>query len=289
MREPTFIATVGMPGVGKTYQNIQQIRKVLQGNPSKNVKPQKVLIFDCNNEYRNDNPDVRTAGIYITPIHIKQVSDFSASSYIQACRIAPFNNKGHPMSLDELSNGLTTIMQRYRNGLLLAEDFKSFAGDSMKADLVSRLCTRRHSGSDTLVSVQDIGLIAPKVWMNLKWLRLHMIGDLIIRYKDSYPGKIEYLSIAENMIRTKFYAGDERFYLMIDLTKGFIYGQYTPEEFNKATRQYISQNWKNTVGRVQDERDDKWNKVHKDEKTAAALVMNRYVESYSQYSTRLKR
>lgn len=287
MREPTFIAAVGMPGVGKTYQNIQQIRRVLLGNPAKGVKPQKVLIFDVNNEYHNRNPDVRAAGIRIKTIHPNQVARFSASKYIECCRIQPFNDNGHPMSLEEMSDTATKIMFYYRNGLLIAEDFKTFAADSMKSDFVSRLCTRRHSGADTLVSLQDIGMVQPKVWSNLKWLRLHKISDSVLRYKQKYPGKVEYLSIAENMINDKFYHGDERFYLMIDLVRGYIHGVYTPQEFEKAARQYISQNWASTVGLLLNERDDKWKKKYT-EQSAAQAVLNRLILSFSQYSPRLK-
>lgn len=288
-REPTFIATIGVPGGGKTFQNIQQIRRVIQGKPG-GAPPKKVLVFDSNDEYRNDSADVIRGGVYIKPIWLHQVAAFSASKFVEACRIRPFKRDGSPMSLHDLTEGLIKVMGDFRDGLLIAEDFKSFSGDSIKQDLVSKLCTRRHSGSDTLVSLQDIGLVAPRVWMNLKWLRMHKLADRIIKYKDNYPGKIKYLSIAENMVDNRYFSGkkdDERFFVMVDLMKGYIYGKYTPEEFNVAARQYISQNWKSTVGAITAERDQQWNQIHKDEKVAASMALNQLVLSYSQYSPRL--
>lgn len=285
-REPTFMAAIGITGGGKTFQNIQQIKRVLQGRPG-GAKPKKVLIFDSNDEYRNDNEDVRRAGIYIKPIHISQVARFSASSFVEACSIRPLHDNGSPMDLNDLSNGLTKVMKDFRDGLLVAEDFKSFAGDSIKADLVSKLCTRRHSGSDTLVSLQDISLVAPKVWLNLKWLRMHMLGDLIIKFKDRFPGKVEFLSIAENIVRSRFFGGDERIYVMINVIKGHIFGAYSQLEFNDAARQYISDNWAGTVGRELNRRDANWNRIHKDEKIAAGIVLKRLADQYSQYSSRV--
>lgn len=288
-REPTFIAAIGVPGAGKTWENIQQIKRSLAGNPDKGVKGEKVLIFDSNREYNNRNIDVRKAGVYIKPIHISQVARFSTSNFVEACSIQPINDQAQPMSLTELSDGLTKVMGTFKVGLLIAEDFKSFSSDSIKADLVSKLCTRRHSGSDTLVSLQDIALVAPRVWPNLKWLRMHKLGDSVLLYKDRYPGKLKFLCIAENIVNKRYYEGDERFFVMIDLMKGFIYGKYSPAEFETAARQFIAENWQQTVGRELNMRDPQWNKINKDEKIAAGTVLSRLVQDFSQYSPRLKK
>lgn len=288
MREPTFIAAVGAPGNGKTRENIQMIKKVLMGVPEKNVMPQKVLVVDANDELGDKNKDVIEAGIRIKSIHVSQISSFSASKYIEACRIRPFNDKGQAMSLNEIADVLNEVMYKYKNGLLIAEDFKSYAGDAMKQDLVSRLCTRRHSGTDTVVSLQGIGMILPKMWSNLKWLRLHKINESMSRHQNKFPEKIDYLSIAENIVNKKYTQGglNEYFFVMIDLMRGFIYGKYTQEEFNIAASEYIGENWSNTAGKYMNKRNLKGKKIYTEE-TAMKACLNNFAWHYSQFSTRL--
>ena len=252
MREPTLIAAVGMPGVGKTYRNLIEIKKVLFGNPQKGVRPRKVLIIDNNNEYRNDNKDVQailgSSGIYIKTIHPTDVAKFGSSKIIELCRIIPFTDRGAPMSLKEFADTLNFILTYFSDGLLIAEDFKAYTGNSLNQELMGKLATRRHSGCDTLLSLQGMGMIVPALWTNLKWVRLHKTTDPLERSDGKFKGQIQFLTLAEKIVSHRYRSGDERAFVHIDLLKGRVYGNYTEQEFDFAAQQYIFENWSKTGG-----------------------------------------
>lgn len=282
MREPTFIGAAGMPRVGKTRANKEQAKKEITKR-----NPQKVLIFDSQGEYNTDDKDIREIQLYAKPIHINQVAAFSANRFIECCRIIPYKDNGRPMSLSEKAAALNKVMDYFRNGLLIVEDFKQFAAASMNQELVNRLCTFAHSGTDVLVSLQGVGQFLPIMWQNMKWLRLHKTTDSVTRHADKFPEKIEFLSIAENLLNTRYYDGDYWVTLMIDLERGFIYGKYTQAEFVNASKEYIFQNKGATIGKLLHHIDDSGHKKYNDA-TALQQVIYRFTHSYSQYSPRLK-
>jgi hypothetical protein len=289
-REPTFIGRIGMPGVGKTVANIIQAQKVLYGNPARGVPGRKVLFIDNNNEYRNDSRDIKTfaPNLYIKTIHPSWVSKFSASPYIEACRIVPFADNGQPLTPKEFGTALNTVLHNFRNGFLIAEDFKAYTGNSLNEELIGKLATRRHSGCDTLVSLQGAGMIVPTLWMAMKWLYMHKSLDPLNRSDGKFVGQIEFLSIAENMVNSKYDNGQERFFLKVDLQRGLIYGAYTVADFEEAAKQYIFENWNKTAGKVLNYRDDSGKKMYND---GAALqkTLSRYINYYSQFSPRAQK
>lgn len=287
-REPTFIAAVGMTGVGKTYENLKQIRNVLCGNAAKGVPPRKVLIIDNNNEYINEGTDVRTIlgpyRFYIKTIHYTQVPQFTSQSAIECCRIIPFNSNGRPMSVSEFGESLTYALDGFMNGFIVAEDFKAYTGNSLNTELMGKLATRRHSGSDTLVSLQGANMIHPTLLMVLKWIRLHKSLDPLER-SEKFKGKVALLSIAQNIIDARYNSGDTRFFVKVELQRSAIHGLYTEKEFSDAVRKYIFENESQTWKRLHKYRDDKGKKTHT-EATAIAASIKEYTDLFSQYSTR---
>lgn len=289
-REPTFIAAVGMTGVGKTYENLIQIRSVLIGNIPKGVMPRKVLILDNNVEYNNDNNDVREIlgkyRFYIKTLHYNQVPDFSKQQAIECARVVPIDNKGKILSGKEFGETLNFVLQNFKGGLIVGEDFKAFTGNSLNEQLIGQLSTRRHSGCDTLVSLQGINMIQPTLLMVLKWIRLHKSLDPIDR-ADKFKGKIQLLSIAQNIVDNRYKHGGEheRFFVKVELQRSIIYGNYTRDEFNYAAKQYIFENYSATVGKKKAWRDDKGKSMYNDA-TAILEVLNEYSNQFSQYSPR---
>lgn len=291
MREPTFIAAVGMTGVGKTYENLKQIRSVILGNPAKGVPPRKVLILDNNMEYRNDNKDVREIlapyNIYIKTIHYKQVPQFTRQAKIEVCRVIPVDDRGKLLTGKEFGITLNFVLTNFKNGLIVGEDFKAFTGNSLNEELIGKLSTRRHSGCDTLVSLQGANMIQPTLLMVLKWIRLHKSLDPIER-SEKFKGKIELLSIAENIVNNRYKLGGqhERFHVKIELQRSIIFGHYTRQEFEIAAQEYIFENWSKTVGKKMNHRDMNTGKKKYNEKQALKVVMEELVNQYSQYSPR---
>jgi hypothetical protein len=281
MREAALIGAAGFPGSGKTYANKMRVKiEVTKANP------RKVLVIDSQDEYGQYDPDIMKIGVYVKPIHVSQVTNFSASNFIEACRIRPYNDYGQPLSLDELSNVLHIVMKDFRGrGMLVVEDFKQFAGNSISMELINKLCTRRHSGIDTLVSLQGVGQFTPIMWQNMGYLRLHKCSDSVTKHESKFPEKIAYLTIAENMIDKRFFEGDERFSVMIDTKRGFIFGKYSQKEFIDAARQYIHNNYSQTVGKIKNERDER-GKIKYNDAQAIQLYLYRLTQLYSQFSRR---
>lgn len=293
-REPTFIAAIGMTGVGKTYENLKQIRRVLYGNAAKNVPPRKVLILDNNAEYRNDNRDVmEILGPYNMPIktiHYKQVPDFTAQRHIECVRVVPFDDNGRILSGKEFGQTLNFVLEQFKNGLIVGEDFKAFTGNSLNEQLIGKLSTRRHSGCDTLVSLQGANMIQPTLLMVLKWIRLHKSLDPIDR-AEKFKGKVALLSIAENMVNNRYKMGgeNERFFVKVELQKSIITGAYTAEEFSAAAQEYIFENWAKTVSKKLQHRDIDTGKRKFNDKTALQEVLKEYTHQFSQYSPRYQK
>lgn len=294
MREPTFIATIGMTGVGKTYENLMEMRRVLCGDPAKGVLPRKVLILDNNKEYNNDNDDVRTIlgsyGFRIKTIHYKHTPLFTSQRKIECCRVIPVDDRGRLLSGKEFGLTLNFVLNHFKGGLIVGEDFKAFTGNSLNEELIGKLCTRRHTGCDTLVSLQGLNMIQPTLLAVLKWVRLHKSLDPIER-SEKFKGKEVLFSIAQNLVDNRYKLGGihERFHVKVELQRSAIFGQYTKEEFSQAVQQYVFENWAKTVGKKMQWRDMHSGTKKFTEKTAMIEVINEYTLQYSQYSPRYKR
>lgn len=283
-REPLFECATGFPGVGKTYKNIEKAKRAII-HPH---YPQKVLVVDGKDEYGPDEDDIREIQLYAKPIHISQVPNFTASKFIECCRIRPYNDYGHALDLGEIRDMLIKVMKTFKNGYLIVEDFKRFAGSSIKMELMDKLCTLRGSGNDVLVSIQSPGQITPVMWTNLKYLRMHMATETVADYGNNCGDKIHYISIAENMLHKQFYEGNRWFNLLIDLEQGIIYGKYSQAMFVEAARKYINENWGKTAGKRMNYRDDLGRKKD-DAAKAIQECLYEYTYMYSQFSSRLKK
>lgn len=291
MREPTFIAAVGMTGVGKTYENLKQIRNVLCGNPAKKVAPHKVLIIDNNAEYRNDNKDVREIlgpyNFYIKTIHYKQVPEFTQQSKVECCRIVPFDEYGRALGAKQFGESLVFTLDNFRGGLIVAEDFKAYTGNSLSLELIGKLATRRHFSCDTLVSLQGANMIQPTLLMVLKWIRLHKSLDPLER-GEKFKGKVQLLSIAQNLVDARYNMGgiNERFFVKVELQRSAIYGMYSEAEFLTAAKKYIFENdtWKKRMKH----RNEDTGKLIYTEQAAIQEEIREYTHLFSQYSQRNK-
>lgn len=294
-REPTFIAAVGMTGVGKTYQNLIQMRNVILGYGMMNkVTPRKVLLLDNNLEYVNDNKDVLSVlgpyGIRIKTIHYKQVPAFTRQDKIEICRVIPVDDNGQLLDGKQFGNTLNYVLKNFMGGFIVGEDFKAFTGNSLNEQLIGLLATRRHKGCDTLVSLQGANMIQPTLLTVLKWIRLHKSLDPIER-SEKFKGKVELLSIAENLVNNRYKLGgeNERFFVKVELQKSMITGQYTREEFDAAAKQYVFENYTQTVKKKMAWRDEHTGKPIFTQQGALKEVLNDIRLQYSQYSPRYAR
>jgi len=260
MREPKLLVAVGKKAVGKSYTTEKMMQNYVTGNPAKGVPPRRVLIIDVNDEYSN-----------VKAIKIEDVGIFSVHPIIEMRRIRPFSDNGTKMSLDDIAQTLFQVLQTFKNGLLLVEDINKYISDTMPNDLVGAICTNRHIGVDIILHYQSIGRITSKVWQNVNIIRLHKFTDTVKRHKHKFEDKIEYLSIAELIINTKYESGDKHFFLYVDIDDEKVYGAFTKQDFDTAANQYIQNNYANLISPILKARDERGRKVHTPQSAMAEI------------------
>jgi len=251
MREPLLMVGIGKKGVGKSYETIRMIQNYTKGNPTKGTPPRRALIIDVNDEYQE-----------VRAIRVEDIPLFSVHPIIEVRRIRPFMDNGTKMSLDDIAQTLFQVLQTFKNGLLLVEDINKYISDTMPNDLTGAICTNRHIGVDIILHYQSIGRITSKVWQNVNVLRLHKFTDSVKRHKHKYEDKLEYLSIAEIIINTRYENGDKRFFLYTDIDNEKVYGNFTQEEFELAVNKYVENNYSQIISPLLKARDEKGKKVY---------------------------
>jgi len=266
MREPKLGAVVGKKGVGKSYTTLKLIGQYVQGTAT--VAPRRVLILDVNDEYEN-----------IKALSLTDIAKFSMHPRIEARRIRPYKPNGDRMTLRDVSDVLFTCLEHFKGGLLLIEDINRYVSDSLPNDLIGAICTNRHADLDIIMHFQSIGRITPKIWQNLNWLRFHKNSESVDKHKRKFEDKYAYLKISEMMINEKYFNGDRRFYLYIDLDEEKVLGQYTPKEMKRAIDEYVSVNYNRMVKPQLNKRDDDGNKVA-DHKKVIRTIKDRLFAQY---------
>ena len=236
MREPKLGVAVGKKGVGKTYTTDRVINSYIVGNPSKGVKPRRALILDVNDEFE-----------HIKALRLKDVMKFSVHPIVEARRIRPFMEDGQRMTIREIQEALFEILRNFRGGLLLIEDINRYISDQLPNDVVGAICTNRHADTDIILHFQSIGRVTTKIWQNLNWLRFHKNTDSVDRHKHKFEDKFEYLKIAEILVNHKYYNGDERYFLYVDIDSEKILGNVTRKDLDFAIEEYISKYYKKIV------------------------------------------
>lgn len=260
-RECRIIIACGKRGVGKSVETIRQIDEYVAGNPVKGVKPRKALIFDVNDEFSSFwffGQQRR-----IPAIAIRDIMKFSIHPKIEIRRIRPFWDDGRKMTINDMGEVLGIILENYRNGLLLVEDINKYLSDAMPSDLIGSLATSRHIGLDIITHFQNIGRAGnPKLLGNLNMIRLHKTNDTVERHKNKFEEKTEILQIAEYIINKRYFEGDTRFFVYVDIENMKIRGKFSTEEVDDAIHQYITERYARIINPMLQLRDKKGNKIH---------------------------
>lgn len=263
-RECRIIVACGKRGVGKSVETIRQIDDYVAGNPAKGVPPRKALIFDVNDEFSNFWYFGQTRRI--PAIAIKDIMKFSIHPKIEIRRIRPFWDDGRKMTINDMAEVLGIILDNYRNGLLLVEDINKYLSDAMPSDLIGSLATSRHIGLDIITHFQSIGRAGnPKLLGNLNMIRLHKTNDTVERHKNKFEEKTQILQIAEYLVNKRYFDGDNRFFVYVDVENMKIRGKFSRQEVEDAIHQYITERYSRIISPMLQLRDKKGNKIHTDE------------------------
>jgi hypothetical protein len=268
MREPKLGVAVGKKGVGKTYTTNIMLQQYIKGNPAAGVKPRRALILDVNDEYEE-----------IRALKLSDVMKFSVHQNIEARRIRPFHDDGRRMTSNEIADTLFFILNTYRGGLLLIEDINRYISDYLPNDLVGAICTNRHTDTDIIMHFQSIGRITTKIWQNINWLRFHKNTDSVDRHQQKFQDKYELFKIVELMVNKQYYAGNNRFYVFVDVDEEKILGNYTRQMFEDAMQEYIDFAYRKIISPLLAEKTMEGKKKHTPQ-SAMEFVKNRIRANY---------
>lgn len=268
MREPKLGVAVGKKGVGKTYTTNIMLQQYIKGNPAAGVKPRRALILDVNDEYEE-----------IRALKLSDVMKFSVHQKIEARRIRPFHDDGRRMTSNEIADTLFFILNTYRGGLLLIEDINRYISDYLPNDLVGAICTNRHTDTDIIMHFQSIGRITTKIWQNINWLRFHKNTDSVDRHQQKFQDKYELFKIVELMVNKQYYAGNNRFYVFVDVDEEKILGNYTRQMFEDAMQEYIDFAYRKIISPLLAEKTMEGKKKHTPQ-SAMEFVKNRIRANY---------
>jgi len=278
-REATLGIAIGQKGVGKTYTTLAQIQKVLTGNA--NAKGRKVLILDVNNEFGDVSNDQSKAFRHIKAIALKDVKRWCYNGIIEPRRVTIFKEGGGTMTLREVADALGVILDSFMNGLLLIEDITKFVSDSLPADLIGAICTNRHKSTDIIIHFQSVSKMAhPQLWANCNWVRVHKTKDAVKKHENKFAEDVTHFFLAEALVKLKFNAGDNRFYLFVDKEDGKVFGAFSRQDFINAINSYLEDNQNLVEKEVKRKNIRTGVPVHKDRNKAVDFLIETYIKEH---------
>lgn len=275
----------GMQGVGKSHNLNERVKKYAE----RHQRP--VIIYDVNDEY-SDYPHIRW----------DEVSKLKSPAVF---RVLPYKIKRsgkkkevEAFDIEELRSGFFYLLENFRNGCLVLDDFNSYTITTRKTNVLSTLTRARHHGLDIIIALQEIGKVTKDLFANASYFVMHkQTTSLDIEKKKitNFP----LFKIAENIVNAQFYqvetlneAGrfkDENeykkyrsFYVEIDVKKNKIYGCPDVSKFVAAIVKYLKVSDKNReVFEYMAENDMNFKNKEEYEK-ALSIVGKRYL-SFSPY------
>lgn len=270
----------GERGSGKSVETIRTIYEYIAGKPEKGIPGRKALIFDVNDEFGdfkfggNDHHNIRA-------IAYADIVKYSMSKLTQVRRLRPYSDDGKRMTLNDMADALSVILEKYRNGLLLVEDINLYVNDNLPSDLIGSLATSRHIGLDIVIHFQSIGRAAhPKVIAMMNMIRLYKTGDSVSRHETKFQERTQILQIAEEIVRNKYLQGDRHYFLFVDMQNNKIRGKFTKDEALFAIHTYASYNEKKIIRPYMYQRDFKSGLKTHDEPSAYKAAREDLLKKY---------
>lgn len=237
MREPQLLIATGTKGVGKTYTTCGVIEEYLTPDIHKKKKPRKVLIFDANGEYSNQEITKNGFRFRTKVLALKDLEDWSKQKRIEVRRILPVDADGNELGTESYPEVLAVILHYFRGGMLVLEDINKYLTETRDAKIIGALTTNRHRDLDIYIHLQSLSALTTRMWQNTNAVRFHYQLDDIDRYKARIPN-YELLKITQLMVNEKYFKGNERFYVYAMTQNNKIIGKYSKKDFIIACRQY---------------------------------------------------
>lgn len=231
-REPFIMVVVGMQKVGKTYTTLERLQDY--------VKSRNVLIFDSVIDKSLDG--VKTidydCSIVDQQARCAQVINLSRLRVPDIRKVVALRKNGSGMSLEEKKQTAIDLINNFRNGLLLLDDYNNYVVATRAGAIIGPITTVRHRNLDLIIHLQHIGAIDGKLWQNLAYVRMHKMNSSIDNFEKKIPDFFIF-KVAE-LIIDKYYAiGHIRKSLLVDIISRKIIGA-KKEDLKEALTKYAA-------------------------------------------------
>jgi hypothetical protein len=243
-REAGLMTSTGVQGVGKTYQNMGVIARYVKDKIDIKVRGRKVLIFDTNGEYTQEEFLKNGHQVAIKTIALKDIKDFAKSPLVEIRRI-----DAKHLGIPEKKAILDFLVRTWKNGLLVLEDINTYVLNILAMEnVVGKIISLRHKAIDCLISYQSLRAVEPRIWQNSRWVRMHFQADDV----DDIKGKVtnpELYKIAQLMVNHRYLNATkenmgERFFVYITKFGRKLEGGFGKDEFMFACKGYLNLNKK---------------------------------------------
>lgn len=240
MREPKLIIATGTKGVGKTYASCKLIEQYLTPNLDADKKARKVLIYDVNQEYTNEQLIENGHRFRTKTLALKDLPAWVQSDRIEVRRILPVDAYGQTVGTDKMPDILNIILHYYRGGLLVLEDINRYLIYTSDSNIIGTMATNRHRDLDILIHLQSLSPVTPRMWQNCNAIRFHYQTDDV----DRISNRVNYtlFKIAQLLVDEQFLNNNKRFYCWVLVDENKIRGEFSKKMFINACRQYYEQN-----------------------------------------------
>lgn len=266
MRDTFVTIATGMMKVGKSYQTEILVKEYAKANPTRSV-----LIFDPNfedtwNSYPTVHFDIIDVGKAAkhykkTGERIVTQSERNLEKLPPGIRIiAPYTVYKERMNNNQMLLTMITILNNYRNGLVLLEDVNKYTISFEKSEIQSSFKAIRHLSQDVIMHLQSLNPIRPVVYEATSVLRMHYDRFDLNKIKLKVGDFFTILRIAQLIVRKKYEQGLEierkygqneayknaidaykRFFLYVYLKESYITGVKI-EDFIQACDDYLTEN-----------------------------------------------
>lgn len=243
MREPQLIIATGTKGVGKTYRTCMEIQDYITPNYENEKPARKVLIFDVNGEYTNDELQKNNFRFRTQTLALRDLEEWSKQKRIEVRRILPVDADGNKVGIDKYPEILKIILHYFKGGMLILEDINKYLIETRDASIVGALTTNRHNDLDIYIHLQSLAPLTTRMWQNANVIRFHYQMDDIDRYKGRIPN-FELCKISQLLVNSIYARGgkNERFYCYVMNQDNKILGNYDRVDFLAACREYLDRN-----------------------------------------------
>ena len=245
-RECQLMIATGCKGVGKTWRTCREIRDYITPNPAIGKLPRKVLIFDTNKEYTNEEMRKNEHGFEIQELRLADVERWCNQSNIEVRRVLPVDANGRDVGIDKYKDILKVILHYFKGGMILLEDINKYLPESSSTEILGKITTLRHVDTDVYIHLQSLARVTTGMWQNANVFRTHYQTDGIYRYKNRV-NNYELFQINELLVNSFYFSKDfdpknERYFNYVHNLDNKISGNYTRMQFINACREYLIQN-----------------------------------------------